>query len=158
MEKRGASNFGENVIEVKRVSKKNEGGNRISFTALVIVGDRNGTIGYSHARALNVNDAIQKAVAKARKNSVKINLVNNTLPYDIFIKKGACKIYVKPSPEGTGLVAGGAVRQVLDLAGVKNASAKILGTSNKNANVEAVFEALKALKEIKVKVSKNEIK
>ena len=144
--------FAENVIQVKRVSKKNEGGNRISFTALVIVGDRNGTIGYSHARALSVNEAIQKAVNKAKKNSVKVNLVNNTLPYDVFIKKGACKIYMKPSPEGTGLVAGGAVRQVLDLAGVKNASAKILGTSNKNANVEAVFETLKNLKLVKPKV------
>ena len=144
--------FAENVIQVKRVSKKNEGGNRISFTALVIVEDRNGTIGYSHARALSVNEAIQKAVNKAKKNSVKVNLVNNTLPYDVFIKKGACKIYMKPSPEGTGLVAGGAVRQVLDLAGVKNASAKILGTSNKNANVEAVFETLKNLKLVKPKV------
>lgn len=157
MEKRSQSNYIENVVQVKRVSKKNEGGNRISFTALVVIGDKNGTVGYSHARALSVNEAIQKAVNKARKTVIKVNLVNNTLPYDVFVKKGACKIYLKPSPEGTGLVAGGAVRQVLDLAGVKNASAKILGSSNKNANVKATFEALKALKLVKV-IKQNESK
>ena len=157
MEKRSQSNYIENVVQVKRVSKKNEGGNRISFTALVVVGDKNGTVGYSHARALSVNEAVQKALNKARKTVVKINLVNNTLPYDVLVKKGACKVYLKPSPEGTGLVAGGAVRQVLDLAGVKNASAKILGSSNKNANVRATFEALKALKLVKV-IKQNESK
>lgn len=154
MDKRNQSNFIENVIQVKRVSKKNEGGNRISFTALVVVGDKNGTVGYAHARALTVNEAIQKAVNKARRSAVKINLINNTLPYDILVKKGACKIYLKPSPDGYGLVAGGAVRQVLDLAGVKNASAKILGSSNKNANVRATIDALKALKVVKVKTQK----
>ncbi len=140
MEKR--SNLEEKVIQVKRVSKKNAGGNRIHFTALVIAGDKNGNIGFYIGKALTLTEAIQKASKKARTNLKTVKLVEGTVPYEKRIKKGAAKILIKPAPPGSGLIAGGSVRNVLELAGVKNASAKILGTNNKALNVLATIELL----------------
>ena len=136
----------EAVIQVKRVSKKNAGGNRINFTALVVVGDKNGNVGYSKGKAPSLGDAIQKASAKARENMFSLNLKDGTIPYEARIKKGAAKLLLKPAPEGAGIIAGGSVRSVLELAGIRNISAKILGTGNKAANVKAVVELLKSLK------------
>jgi small subunit ribosomal protein S5 len=141
----------ENVIQVKRVSKKNKGGNRISFTALVVVGDKLNTVGYSLGKAPSVVEAIQKAVARAKKDAIQVNIVNGTLPYDIKIKMGSAKIYAKPAPDGTGLIAGGAVRQVFEIAGIKNVSAKVIGTRNKNQNVRAAYALLKTLKKVEPK-------
>ncbi|NCT55486.1 30S ribosomal protein S5 [bacterium] len=140
--------YDENVIQVKRVSKKNSGGNRISFTALVVAGDRVDHIGYYLGKARSVGDAIKKASKKARENMVKINLVEGTVPHEARIKRGAAKLLVKPAPEGAGIIAGGAVRNVLELAGVRNISAKVLGTNNKAANVKATIELLKNLKKV----------
>jgi len=143
MDRENRSNFEEKVIQIKRVSKKNSGGNRISFTALVVVGDRAGTVGYAVEKAPRINDAIQKSVNKAKRRATKVKLVDGTLPYDIKVKVGSAVIYAKPAPQGTGLIAGGAVRQVFEYAGVKNASAKVIGTRNKNSNVRAAIELLK---------------
>ncbi len=140
MERR--SNIIEKVIEVKRVSKKNAGGNRIHHTALVVAGDKAGHIGFYIGKAPTLTEAIRKASKKAQTNMLTVKLVDGTVPYEKRIKKGAAKIIVKPAPPGSGLIAGGAVRNVLELAGVKNASAKILGTNNKAMNVLATIELL----------------
>lgn len=141
----------ENVIQIKRVSKKNSGGNRVSFTALVVAGDRNDHIGYYLGKASSVGDAIKKASKKAHESMVKINLVDGTVPHEVRIKRGAAKLLVRPAPEGAGIIAGGAVRNVLELAGVRNISAKVLGTNNKTANVRATIELLKSIKKIENK-------
>lgn len=146
MDRENRSNFEEKVIQIKRVSKKNSGGNRINFTALVVVGDRDGTIGYAVEKAPTVNEAIQKSVNKAKRTSIKVKIVDGTLPHDAKVKLGSAVIYAKPAPEGTGLIAGGAVRQVFEYAGVKNASAKVIGTRNKNSNVRAAIKLLKQYK------------
>lgn len=138
----------ENVIQIKRVSKKNSGGNRISFTALVVAGDKESQIGYYLGKAPSVGDAIKKASKKARERMFKVNIVDGTVPHEARIKRGAAKLLVKPAPEGAGLIAGGAVRSVLELAGVRNVSAKVLGTNNKAANVKATIELLKSLKKV----------
>lgn len=135
----------EELIKAKRVSKKNTGGNKISFSALMVVGDKNGSVGYYLGKAPTMTNAIQKASQKAKENMVSVNLVNGTLPHDVVIKRGSAKILVRPAPVGSGLIAGGAVRKVLELAGVKDASAKILGTRNKALNVKATIELLKSL-------------
>lgn len=139
----------EKVIQIKRVSKKNSGGNTISFSALVVVGDRDGTVGFALEKARSVNDAIQKSVNKAKRTSIKVNLKNGTLPHDVKVKMGSAVIYAKPAPEGTGLIAGGAVRQVFEYAGVRNASAKVIGTRNKNSNVRAAIKLLKQFSVVK---------
>ena len=136
----------ETVIQAKRVSKKTTGGNKISFTALVVVGDRDGRIGYCLSKAPSLSEAIRKAASKARDRMVKIDLVEGTVPHEAMLKMGAAKILIKPAPKGTGLVAGGAVRKVLELVGVRNVSAKILGTRNKTLNVMATVELLKSIR------------
>jgi small subunit ribosomal protein S5 len=158
MDNNDRKQFEEKVIQVKRVSKKNSGGNRISFTALVVVGDREGKIGFSLGKAPNVVEAIQKAVSKAKATAINVNIVNGTLPYDTNVKMGSAKIYAKPAPEGAGIIAGGAVRQVFELAGVKNVSAKIIGTRNKNLNVRAAYKLLNELRTVEPKKAKKSSK
>jgi small subunit ribosomal protein S5 len=138
--------FEERVLEIKRVSKKTKGGNSISFTALVVVGDKNGTVGTGYAKAKNVSDAIQKAVRKANTSLIKINLTEHSIAHEIIEKYGSAKVMLKPANEGTGIVAGGVVRTVVELAGVKNVSSKMLGANNKITNVRCTINALKKLK------------
>lgn len=135
----------ENVIEIKRISKKTTGGSRLSFSALVAVGDRNGKVGFSHAKALSVTEAIQKAMNKAKKKMIFVKITNGTISHEASVKYGAARIFVKPAPLGAGVMAGGSVRKILDLVGVKNVSAKMIGTRNKNTNVKAIFKLLKNL-------------
>lgn len=141
-----AQEFEEQVIQVKRVSKKTKGGNQISFTALIVVGDRKGRVGVGLGKALEVRPAIQKAIIYAKKHLISVPLKGTTIPHDIRVKKGAAKILLKPAPEGSGLIAGGAVRTVVSLAGIKDISSKVLGTGNKASNVYATLEALKKLR------------
>ncbi len=144
-----AKEFEERVYHIKRVSKKTTGGNAIGFTALAIVGDRKGKVGAALGKSKDVSSAIQKALTKAKENVVEINLKGNTIPYEVSNKYAAAKVLLKPAPEGTGIIAGGPIRAVLDLTGVKDVSAKMLGSNNKLANVRCTIEALCKLKEAK---------
>lgn len=137
--------FEEKVLLIRRVSKKTPGGNYISFSALVAVGDRNGKVGIGLGRALEVPPAIQKAANYAKKHLIKVPIANGTLPHQIKIKYKAAKILLKPAPKGTGLKVGSVARVILDLVGISNASGKIIGSRNQIVNAYAVIEALKKL-------------
>lgn len=142
------SGFNEKVLQIRRVSKKTKGGNRISFTALVIVGDGQGKVGVGLGKAVAVNTAIQKGSRLARRDMVNLPLINGTIPHQIHQKFGAAYVMLKPAPEGTGIIAGGSVRAVVESAGVKNIVAKILGNNNKMSNVFATLKALKAIESL----------
>jgi small subunit ribosomal protein S5 len=146
-EPREIKEFEEKVVRISRVSKKTKGGNKVGFTALVVVGDRKGRVGVALGKANNVLSAIKKGIRKSKKRLVSIPLVDGrTIPHMLMTKFGASKIIMKPAPAGTGVIAGGSVRSVLELAGVKDVVAKTLGTSNKLTNVTATFNALKTMK------------
>ena len=138
--------FEEKIIEIKRVSKKVKGGNTIGFTVLVVVGDRDGRVGYGYGKALNVADAIGKAVSSAKKNTYSIKMEGKTIFHQVEAKVGASKVLLKPAPEGAGVIAGGSVRTVLELAGIRDISSKVLGSNNKLLNVRCTLKALKKLK------------
>lgn len=134
--------FEEKVVLIKRVSKKIPGGNYISFSALVVVGDKKGQVGIGLGRALEVPPAIQKAISYAKKHLVKIPIKNKTIPHEVKLKYKAAKVLLKPAPEGTGLKVGSVARIILDLAGVENASGKIIGSRNQIVNTYAIMKAL----------------
>lgn len=142
----GFAELTEKVIEVKRISKKTKGGNRIAFSALVVVGDKKGRVGVGLAKAREVPAAIAKAVTQAKKNLISVNLHRTTIPQSVLVKKGASKILLKPAPVGAGIIAGGPVRAVVELAGVKDISSKVLGSRNKAGNVYVTLSALKELR------------
>lgn len=145
---RAPQEFGEKVIRISRVTKKTKGGNNISFTALVVVGDRKGRVGIALGKAKDVMNAIKKGVRRGKKMLINVPLVDNrTIPYELALKVGAAKIILKPAPVGTGVIAGGSVRAVLELAGIKDVVSKILGTNNSMSNVTATFTALKAMQQ-----------
>ncbi|MBI1872131.1 30S ribosomal protein S5 [Candidatus Collierbacteria bacterium] len=141
----------EQVIQIKRVSKKTQGGSLVSFAALVVTGDKKGMVGLGLGKAPNVSDAIKKAVRLANRNLVKIPVVNGTIPYQIKEKYGAAHIILKPAPRGTGIIAGGSIRAIVEAAGVTDIVSKILGTNNKLSNSYATFKALKAVEALAVK-------
>lgn len=138
--------FEEKVIQINRVSKKTKGGNKIGFTALVVVGNKKGKAGVALGKANDVVSAIKKGVRLAKKNLIKVNIVRGTIPHRIESKFGAAKVMLKPAPVGTGIIAGGPVRAVVEVVGIVNIVSKILGSNNKINNVFATFEALKNLK------------
>lgn len=137
--------FEEKVVQINRVSKKTKGGNRIGFSVLVVVGDKKGKVGVGPGKSRDVASAIRKGIAYAKKHLIEVPLVNGTIPSDIYVKRGAAKVLLKPAPEGAGVIAGGAVRAVVEAAGIRNISSKILGTKNKASNVYATLEALRGL-------------
>lgn len=145
--------FDEKVLQIRRVSQKTKGGNRISFTALVIVGDHKGRVGVGLGKGTAVNTAIQKGARLARRDMVNVPLSDGTIPHTILQKYGAAKVLLKPAPEGTGIIAGGSVRAVVEAAGVRNIVAKILGNNNKMTNVFATLSALRAIENLAVKHS-----
>lgn len=136
----------EKVLLIRRVAKKTTGGNYVTFSALVVVGDRKGKVGIGIGRALEVPPAIKKAISYAKKHFVEVPIYKNSLPHEIQLKYKASKILLKPAPEGTGLKVGSVTRVILDLAGVTNASGKIIGSRNQIVNTYAVMEALRRLK------------
>lgn len=137
--------FEEKVVQVNRVSKKTKGGNKISFSVLVVIGDKKGRVGVGLGKAKDVASAIRKAVSYAKKHLITVPIKNGTIESDIYIKLGAAKVLLKPAPEGSGVIAGGAVRVVVEAAGIRNISSKVLGTKNQASNVYATLEALKRL-------------
>jgi len=138
--------YDEKVIQVSRVSKKTKGGNRIGFSVLVVVGDKKGKVGVGLGKARDVAGSIRKGITYAKKHLISVPLVGGTIPHDIYEKRGAAKILLRPAPEGSGVIAGGAVRAVVEACGIRNISGKVLGTRNKASNVYATIEALKNLK------------
>ncbi len=140
-----AKEFEEKVVQVSRVSKKTKGGNKIGFSVIVVVGNKKGKVGVGLGKAKDVASAIRKGVNIAKKNLILVPIVNGTIPYDVRIKRGAAKVLLKPAPEGTGVIAGGAVRVVVEAAGIRNISSKILGTKNPASNIYATLAALQGL-------------
>lgn len=140
--------FEEKVVRVSRVSKKRVGGSKISFSALVVVGDKKGQVGVGLGKAPGVSAAVIKGAAYAKKHLIKVPLRGTTIPHEVKVKRGAAIILIKPAPIGSGLIAGGAVRVVVELTGIKDISSKVLGTGNKASNVYATLEALKQLRSI----------
>ncbi|NPA50672.1 MAG: 30S ribosomal protein S5 [Epsilonproteobacteria bacterium] len=138
--------FEEIVVNIGRVTKVVKGGRRFRFTALVVVGNRKGIVGYGYGKAKEVPDAIKKAIDDAFKNLVKINIKGTTIAHDIEHKYNASKIILKPAAEGTGMIAGGAARPVIELVGIKDIIAKSIGSNNPNNLVRCTIEALKRIK------------
>jgi len=139
------SPFKEQVVKIYRCATVVKGGRRFSFAALVVVGDYNSQVGLGYGKANEVPPAVEKAIKDARKNIIKINLVGNTIPYQVSAKYCATKVVLVPASEGTGVIAGAAVRAVLKLAGVQNVLTKIYGSSNAKNVVKATIKALESL-------------
>lgn len=140
------SEFFERVVKVNRVSKKTKGGDKRSLSVLVVVGDKKGKVGVGLGKALEVQSAIRKATSYAKKHLIEVPLKGRTIPHAVLVKSGAARIIIKPASVGTGVIAGGAVRVVLEAAGVHDVVSKILGTKNQASNVYATLQALGMLK------------
>ena len=136
----------EKVVYLNRVSKTAKGGRTMRFSALVVVGDGKGTVGYGMGKAAEVSEAILKGISDAKKNMVKISLDGNTIPHDVIGIFGAGTVLLKPAPEGTGVIAGGAVRAVMEAVGIQNICAKCLRSNNPQNVVKATMEGLKSLR------------
>ena len=138
----------ERVVQVNRVSKKTKGGDKRSLSVLVVVGDKKGRVGVGLGKASEVQSAVRKATAYAKKHMIEVPLKGRTIPHQVLVKSGAAKVLLKPAPVGTGVIAGGAVRVVVEAAGIHDIVSKILGTENKASNVYATMEALGRLKKM----------
>ena len=143
---RPESEFTDKVVQIKRVSNKTKGGNQISFTALVVSGDKKSKVGVGLGKAKSVADAIQKGIKKAQKNMTVIPIVDGTIPHEVKVKFKGAIVLIRPGKQGSGLIAGGAVRSVVEVAGIKNIASKIIGSKTKSINVWATLKALTMLK------------
>ncbi|PIQ29021.1 30S ribosomal protein S5 [bacterium (Candidatus Blackallbacteria) CG17_big_fil_post_rev_8_21_14_2_50_48_46] len=142
------SQWTEKVVQVRRVTKVVKGGKRLSFRVITIVGDGEGQVGVGVGKSSDVVGAIQKGMSDARKNLIQVPIVNTTIPHPVNARFGSASVLVKPARQGTGVIAGGAVRIVLEAAGIKNATAKCLGSKSPLNNARAAIEGLKELRTI----------
>lgn len=141
------ANLKDQVVSINRVTKVVKGGKNLSFSALVVVGDQGGHAGFGMGKAREVPMAIRKAIEQAKKNMVKLNLKGTTIPHQVIGHYGSGQVLLKPAPEGTGVIAGGPVRAVMEVAGIQNVLTKSLGTSNPHNVIKATFDALLHLKD-----------
>ncbi|MCD6320168.1 MAG: 30S ribosomal protein S5 [Candidatus Desulfofervidaceae bacterium] len=134
------------IVDIRRVAKVVKGGKRFKFSALAVVGDGNGMVGYGLGKAHEVPDAIRKAVEKARKNMVKVPLKGTTIPHEMMAHFGAAKVFLKPASKGTGIKAGGAVRAIMEAAGIQDILTKCIGSRNPHNVVKAIINAFSKMK------------
>ena len=149
--KREKPEFEQRLVDLARVTRVMAGGKRLRFRACVVIGDSNKRIGWGVSKGTDVAIAINKAVAHAKKKILTVNITENTIPHEVTHKFKSAKVFLKPAPEGRGVIAGGVLRDVLELAGIKDIIAKMHGSKNKINNVRAVFEALEKLRKVEVK-------
>ena len=148
MQSENTSELKEKVVAINRVAKVGKGGRTFRFSAVVVVGDENGHIGVGNGKASEVPDAIKKAIEDAKKNLVTVPIVSTTIPHEYVGKFGSANVLLKPAAEGTGIIAGGSVRPVLELAGYRNIRTKIIGTNNPRNVVYATIEGLKSMQTV----------
>ena len=134
--------FTETVVQINRISKKTKGGNQVRFGAVVVLGDKKGRVGVGNSKAKDVRNAIRKAIEDAKKRMITITMKGTTIPYSVLCKLGASKVMLKPAPPGSGIIAGGPMRIVLESAGLRDVVGKTLGSNNKISNVRATILAL----------------
>ena len=147
MEER-ANEYKETVVAINRVAKVVKGGRTFRFSAVVVVGDENGHVGVGNGKAAEVPDAIKKAIEDAKKNMVEVPIVGTTIPHEFVGRFGSANVMLKPAPEGSGVIAGGSVRPVLELAGYSDIKTKVIGTNNPRNVVYATINALKSMSTI----------
>lgn len=147
--------FEQRILDIARVTRVMAGGKRMSFRACVVIGDKKGNVAVALGKGADVTIAINKAVNKAKKNMIKVPMVKGTIPHTIFCKLGAARIMLKPAGSGKGIISGGVVRPILELAGLKNVTSKTIGTNNKINNARCTILALESLRKVEVKEDKN---
>jgi small subunit ribosomal protein S5 len=140
--------FEEKVIQISRVSKKTKGGNKMGFSILMVVGDRKGRVGVGLGKSKDVMSAIKKGVKRAKKKMITVPMNGTTIPFALKVKLGSGHIMLKPAPKGSGVIAGGPVRAVVEAAGIRDISSKILGSGTQSGSVYATFEALNRIQKI----------
>ena len=145
--KAGDLELKEKVVAINRVVKTTKGGRAFSFSALVVVGNESGVVGHGLGKAKEVQEAITKGIEDAKKNLIKVPIMHGTIPHDQLSKEGAAKVLIKPAAHGTGVIAGGSMRAVLEFAGITDVLAKNLGSANPHNVVKATFKALASLRE-----------